>query len=216
MTDDQNFPGERSYLMPPVIEVVCQFSFAEEISHTIPDWSKIHTAFSPQYPYLEEAMRQHLGIESKEKQFDESRKISKLARFRSPDKRRVIQLGDGAFSLHQLHPYTRWADYLPFVESALSTYQNIKPQANPQECVLRYINKLVLEERDVEVTDYLKLYPKLPEGFPGLEDFHCEVLFPGDLDEEQLRVIVMSGRESESNANSLLIDLNLYRVCSTK
>lgn len=72
---------------------------------------------------------------------------------------------------------------------------------------MRYINKLVLEERDVEVTDYLKLYPKLPEGFPGLEDFHCEVLFPGDLDEEQLRVIVMSGRESESNANSLLIDL---------
>lgn len=93
----------------------------------------------------------------------------------------LVQVRAQGFSFNRLAPYTTLDDYLPEIERTWRLFASITAPVQIRAVRLRYINRILLPmpESRVELEDYLKVGPRLPdEGrltFTGFLNQHTAV-----------------------------------------
>ena len=85
--------------------------------------------------------------------------------FLQNDEKQLVQVRSRGFSFNRLEPYGSLDDYLPEIERTWELFLSLAQPVQVIAVRLRYINRINLELVDgrVELDEYLKLGPRLPD-----------------------------------------------------
>ena len=80
---------------------------------------------------------------------------------------RIVGIGPEQLSVHMLRPYTEWEDFRPRIWQALEAYREIAEPEGIARVGLRYINRIALEGRSPDLSQYFTIPPRFPEVDPA-------------------------------------------------
>ncbi len=101
--------------------------------------------------------------------------------FLHDDEKQLVQVRGLGFSFNRLAPYSSLDDYLPEIERAWGLFVSFASPVQIRAVRLRYINRILLPLTNgrVELDEYLKLSPRLPDEkrltFAGFLNQHAVV-----------------------------------------
>ncbi|MCI0561312.1 MAG: TIGR04255 family protein, partial [Nitrososphaera sp.] len=83
------------------------------------------------------------------------------------DGRCLISLGSDVLSVNTLRPYDGWEQFRPRIEAALRAYFQVAQPAGVSRVGVRYINKIVLPGKEIDIGTYFRYgLPSVP-GLPS-------------------------------------------------
>jgi uncharacterized protein (TIGR04255 family) len=168
-------------------------------------------AYSDAYPKLQiRRFKEHrIQLEGDaEPQFSTRDGVEALM-FLDEDQKQIVQVRNQGFSFNRLAPYSSLDDYLPEMERTWSIFVPIIRPLRIRAVKLRYINRILLPavEDKLDLDDYLKLGPRVPEGdkLSLLNFMNRNVAV--DVKTGHLVTIVLASQQSESNKLPVIFDI---------
>ncbi len=123
--------------------------------------------FRDHYPKFQARYVQETKIETKPDQPPQMsvRKGLEALQLLHEDGKQLVQVRAQGFSFNRLAPYTSLDEYLPEIERTWRLFVGLASPIQIRAVRLRYINRIVLptEAGRVELNDYLKIGPRLPD-----------------------------------------------------
>jgi len=156
---DQQGQG-RQYRNPPIEEAVCQFSYRMnpcEFGWQGKFYEKIKDVYSgsPRDQDL-------LGVEG----LQTVRQVRKTL-FPTADDRELLGITADELSVHVLRPYSGWDRFRQRIVKAKSDFEDLLRPAGIKRVALRYINRIVLPETDLDLGKYFTFFPMITDTPPG-------------------------------------------------
>ena len=160
------------YKNPPIEEAVVEFRFVpgQEWDLTIPGKLHEHPDIKSQYPgkprtqkLLEAAFQAGSG------QPPNLAVREGVGRIQLVDHggRHLISLGSDVLGVNILRPYDGWEQFRPRIEAALRAYSEVAQPTGASRVGVRYINKIVLPGREINIGTYFRYgLPSVP-GLPS-------------------------------------------------
>jgi len=164
---------ERRYRKPPVIEALCEIYFAgSSWDDTVPGafYERVKGDFPQKRPRTIQEAQITLGPEQAAAGV---RQLPPWMQFVSEEKKRMFQLAQDLLVVNQLAPYPHFEEWEPDVYRALHIYGELAQPRNVARLGLRYINRVLIPEKQVRMEDYFTIYPNLPQR---LGDIHGSFL----------------------------------------
>jgi len=206
----------RRYKHPPIEEAVAEFRFepSQEWDFTMP--GRLHGELREEYPgkpRQQNAVQAHLMATHDEAANIAVRGGLVKVHLVTEDASRLVAIGPDVLSVHMLRPYQRngdssgWDEFRPRIVQALTAYWNVAEPYGVKRIGLRYINKVVIPESNVEAARYLRAAPPNVDGLPEQvrrSVGRAEYVYP---DEVQLLVEHATNEASEGLVVSLDIDV---------
>jgi uncharacterized protein (TIGR04255 family) len=133
--------------------------------------------------------------------------------FKSTDEKDICQARLDGFTLSRLAPYESWD---PFRNEARRLWKIYEDALKPEEIVrlaVRYINRIEIPLPIDDLSDYLRIYPEIPEGQPNtsLSGLFMKVSIP----QEDINATCMITEALEKSRTpktaSIILDIDLYR-----
>lgn len=199
----------RTYENPPLIEAVCEFRFtsSQPWDWTIP--GLVYEQIREEFPTKEQVNSVSMKIDPVEGKIVQEAQTR--MRFLNEDTTSLIQVAPDYLSVHQLRPYTMWN---LFKEQILKYFSIYCKAASPQDLSrvgLRYINQVVLPYRDVELEDYFRVLPQVPNPVPQIfPSFLLQIDIPYELPKSGLRIIFGTVQPNETSHATYALDLDMY------
>jgi uncharacterized protein (TIGR04255 family) len=205
------------YEDPPIEEVVCEIHFVQNDS-----WEPTHTGLI--YSELEEDFPERdqskaYGISHRNQEGEPSVpeiKTQERAQFKSEDGNSLIQVSPHFLSANRLRPYESWAEFLPIVESGLGAYESQVSPEGIERVSLRYINRIELDEDEIDLKEYFNFGIRIGEGVP--EDFFSFVagmVTPFEEGRDALKIQMKESRSGDPDTNAVLLELD-YSLVESK
>jgi len=162
--------SHRQYQNPPIEEAVCEFRFAPSLQWnlTVPGllYEKIKTNYpgEPKQQNLIQAEFQ-IGQLPINPGFALKQGTTKLL-FQSTDGKKLVGVGPDMLSIHSLRPYEGWDSFAERIKESFHSYIEVAKPQGIKHLALRYINKIVIPEQNIDLGKYFTVYPLIPEGIP--------------------------------------------------
>jgi uncharacterized protein (TIGR04255 family) len=160
---------DRPLHIPPIVEAVLDIEcdFAPGFDLTRLEESSKH-AFQDNYPRPRSQLLQEFKFETKPGGLPEhsERRAIQAFQFWHDDEKQIVQVRTAGYSFNRLAPYSSFDDYLPEIHRTWDLYRAIAMPIQVRAVQLRYINRISLPLTDgrVELDEYFKNGPRLPEG----------------------------------------------------
>ncbi|MEV7322831.1 TIGR04255 family protein [Streptomyces sp. NPDC093970] len=160
----------RTYKNPPIVEAVCTFSFASDSHWNVTVPGRFYELVRDEYPEEPEersVMQASINTipEARVEQVSLGSTGSRVA-FRN--KSQVLTIAPRNLGIHALAPYEGWESFRRRCLDALRSYGEVVGEAEISGLGLRYVNRIILPETTVNLSDYFTIVQGLPgEGFPG-------------------------------------------------
>lgn len=87
-------------------------------------------------------------------------------RLAKADDSRVLQLRRDGLAYSHMAPYSEWSVFKSEARPLWERYRSTFPDAKLNRCGLRYINRIDVPGKKVELEHYLRLYPEVPKSLP--------------------------------------------------
>jgi uncharacterized protein (TIGR04255 family) len=204
----------RNYRNPPVVEAACEFRFKTEHPW---DWTIpgiIYEKVSATYP----EKRQQAGIEVTLGPGETAMvpvpvppaAISRM-QFVKADKTALVQIGPNLLAVNQLPPYPEWPEFKRRIMEQLGIYRDVASPSGFARIGLRYVNKVDIPAVGIELKDYFRALPELPEQLPQVwSAFLMSVNLSHADPAATLRMTVASTPPEVKGHYLVLLDLDLY------
>ena len=158
----------RQYRNPPIKEAVCEFRFSPDDDWDLTLPGLFHEKIKSEYSAKPREVST-IGVGFQVGVIPEHRVLKAppapppgaKVQFLTADERRIVGIGPSLLSISVLQPYSRWEDFRENIESALMTYHEVAQPSGVQRIGLRYINQIVLEGGNIELTDYFTYAPDM-------------------------------------------------------
>lgn len=154
---------ERRYRKPPVIEALCEIYFSgSSWDDTVP--GAFYERIKADYPKKQQKKIQEAQITmGPEQAVAGVRQLPPWMQFVSDEKHRMIQIARDLLVVNQLPPYPHFEEWEPEVYRCLRIYQELAQPKTVGRLGVRYINRVVIPQKRVQMEDYFTIYPNLPE-----------------------------------------------------
>ena len=204
---------KRKYRNPPIVEVVCEFRFAEtpEWDPTVPGliYAELRDLFPVRRPLkqIDFAAQWQPSDTSLQSQW----RVEESIRLLREDERAFAQLLPHQISLHHLTPYPHWEGFQPLLAKTWQAYSIVVPDAEIQRIGVRYINRIELPVADPILSDYFTLYPTVgPLLAESHTAFGLQLFFPFDNGRDAMHLRFV--REESNNADDFvaILDFDYY------
>lgn len=130
--------------------------------------------------------------------------------FVSEVRREVVQVLSDAFTFSLLRPYTCWENFSSGAMRCWQRYRSIAEPGPVTRISLRYINRLSLPSGKIELTDWTRLHPTVPDVLGHTRGFLVRSGFAHP-DDAGLQAIASFGTISpEGDETALLFDINTW------
>ncbi|HEB75608.1 MAG TPA: TIGR04255 family protein [Nitrospirae bacterium] len=200
----------RVYSNPPIIEALCEFQFipSQPWDLTIP--GLIYEKVKDQFPDRQQQLG--IGVQFTPTEKGIEHKIEPAPpriQFHRRDKTALIQVAPDLLVVNQLRPYPKWENFKPLILNALQTYIEIVSPRGFKRIGLRYINKLNINDKTIEISDYLNFYPSVPEDIPSVyTNFICRVEVPYNKERDLMLLTVATSPPENQEVLSIVLDLD--------
>ena len=156
-------------LHPPIVEAVLDFDCDLPPGHDLVALeARAIESLGNDYPKHDRQWLQEHVIAAKQDASEttySSRHALRALRFHQEGGKQLVQLRALGYSFNRLAPYGALDEYLPEIERTWRIYVDLAKPSQVRQLRLRYINRILLpmaaDQLDLE--DYLKLGPRLPE-----------------------------------------------------
>lgn len=154
---------KKKYKNPPIEEAVVEFLFVpgQEWDLTIP--GKLHAHHDIKDLYSGKPRTQKLIKESTVQSVPGQLNLAVeegIARIQlvDNDEHNLISLGTDVLSVNLLRPYpdNGWEYFRPRIETVLNAYSEVAKPKGVKRVGVRYINKIVVPEKEIEIGDYFQ------------------------------------------------------------
>ncbi len=199
----------RTYNKPPLIEAVCDFRFSssQPWDWTIP--GLFYEQIRDRFPIKEQLNTIETVVDPDQGRFVQQ--AQPKLQFASETRSEVIQIGPNNLSIHQLPPYDGWAHFKKRILEYLQTYSNAANSSGLSNIALRYINHIELPYADVELEDYFRVMPQIPQPIPQIfPAFLLNVDIPYESPVSGLRIIFGTVVPKKLGDFAYVLDLNMY------
>lgn len=209
----------RRYRNPPIEEALCEFRFlpSREWDLTIP--GKFHLSLGDEYSgkpqeqkVVDIALNAEAGQPPKMSYGEGLAKVQLVTK----DGKRQVGIGKDVLSVHMLRPYqdpshpdrSGWDEFQPRISAALDAYWKVAKPIGVLRIGIRYINKIVIPQKAVEVKKYLRCALPVVSGFPEqLRHFMSRVDYA---DEDDIRIVLSQGSiNAPQDHVGFLLDLDV-------
>ncbi|BBX75455.1 TIGR04255 family protein [Mycobacterium shinjukuense] len=123
-----------------------------------------------------------------------------------------IIAGLDRFAYSQLSKYSSWED---FIENVRPRWLRYKQVASPEKVTnvgVRYVNRIVIPKRQVEINDYLRtkvdISPYLPQA---INRYFAQISFPINAYDAEATVNTALVEAPEPDATALVVDIDVSR-----
>jgi len=151
------------YNNSPIIEALVEVYFSQT-KNDFSVWADFSSKVRSSYPDVEELLvtKAELQISSTG---EGKQKISpeKLYRFYNKDRTQLIQANKDFVTINQLKPYSDYERFRTEAEEALRNYINATSPKSINRIGMRYINQIMIPEVNVELSNYFRLMPQIPD-----------------------------------------------------
>lgn len=158
----------RKLARPPIVEAVLDIDCDLPPKTNIRDLEETaRERFRGQYPKFKtrHLFEHELQAKADEPPQTKTRRGIQGYMFLQEDEKQLVQVRAQGYSFNRLAPYTELDDYLPEVERTWAIFLELAQPVQVTAIRLRYINRINLPFREgkVELDEYLKLGPRLPD-----------------------------------------------------
>lgn len=154
----------RKYKNPPIIEAVCEFRFQPGMAWDHTFAKRIHDRLRGTFPKKREmtSFQASLTIvpQGSQQQLHQNKALQLL---RDDEKASVI-IDVDRLAVSHLKPYPTWEDFLPLIEQSFDAYKNVVEPKGLHRVGVRYINQIEMPGTQINLSDYLNLFPTLNWG----------------------------------------------------
>lgn len=197
----------RKYKNPPLVEALCEFVFVE----TPADFQAFENSFRAKIDpsFSERIEKMNITIDVFPDKTAPIQQNVGLIQYKNPKTNSLIQIGKNLLAINQLTPYTSWEDFVPLVKSNLDAYLSITGAYKLNRIKIRYINKILLPDEDMNIADFFKYSMIVPKEIAStIANFkvHTEHLFNNNRD--LLSVNLHNAPPSEENFVPFVLDLS--------
>jgi uncharacterized protein (TIGR04255 family) len=154
-----------NYKKPPVVEALCELFFEpRDWDDTVP--GAFYGRMQDEFTIKEQLSGSETEINMGPGQATTVgvRPLPPRMRFFTPTRDRLIQLGPNLLVVNKLQPYTSFEDWVGTLEQALTHYQEVVPGAAVTRVGVRYLNRIAVPGDRVELQNYFRVIPVLPES----------------------------------------------------
>ena len=203
----------RSYRNPPVEEALVEFRFVpgQEWDPTLP--GKLHQHAAIKRGYTGKPRTQKIVEAALEAGRDQPSQMTLREGFGrvqlvNENGTRLISLGPDVLSVNVLRPYEGWTQFRQRIAIALQAYAEVAEPSGVLRVGVRYINKIVLPEKEIELKTYFQCgppsVPELPSKMAGFMS-RVEFLYP---DAVKL-LLTQASIDAPEEPSAFLLDLDV-------
>lgn len=130
-------------------------------------------------------------------------------RFTSENNNEILQVKENGFTFSKLAPYENWKKFRDKAKHLWTIYQKATSPQNIIRIAVRFINRFDFPGTNIELSDYLNIFPQVPER-NSLNGFSMQTsLDQSDIDSTLIitQALVPSIRP---NTVSILLDFDLF------
>lgn len=198
----------RTYSKPPLIEAVCDFKFSssQPWDWTIP--GLFYEQIRDSFPIKEQLNIVETTIDPNQGKFVQQ--AQPKLQFASETRDTVIQIAADNLSIHELPPYNGWADFKKHILEYLQMYSKVAHPSGLANVALHYVNYIELPGADVELEEYFRVMPQVPQPIPQVfPSFLLNVDIPYSSPASGLRIIFGTVVPKTLGTFAYLLDLNM-------
>ena len=178
----------RKYKNPPIIEALSEFQFAPGQPWDFTIHGLFYEKVNKEFPDKQQQMG--IGIRVKHEagaiQHEVLQSPDRMQFYRQ-DKTALVQVGTDLLTVNHLKPYPTWESFKPLILDNLSKYKEIAQPKGFKRLGLRYINKIDIMAKSIELTDYFNYYPYIPKELPQIHDaFNVRVEIPREENHDRM------------------------------
>lgn len=194
------------YLKPPITESVIELRFSEEI-----DFEKIvkrAEKFKRAYP--NESKNMEFLTEISEKGV--SGRVADIGlRFSSKDELDILAINKSSFMVSRLAPYPGWEEFSTRFHTDFERFTEEFGRRTFVRAGMRFINRLDIPLDTIDVKEFIKVYPQLPE-FDRSKSRSFALSSTFELEGQGLSVTLQSAtiESPVPNCISLVIDIDIF------
>jgi len=204
----------RKYKYPPVVESLCEFKFISGQPWDITIPGLIYKEIGKKFP--EKRQQTGIGVQFRATAKGVEHKIEPTPpriQFHKKDKTALIQVAPDLLVINQLKPYPIWDNFKSMILENFQVYKEVATPKGFKKISLRYINVFGFDKPQIELRDYFRYYPFIPEDLPQIqESFLTRVEFPYGSGNEKLILTLATIIPSRPNTLSLVLDIDYAMV----
>jgi uncharacterized protein (TIGR04255 family) len=203
----------RRYKNPPIEEALVEVRFAqtEEWDLTIPGKLHEHPDIKKEYqgkPRTQKVVAAALEVGPAQPANLAVREGVGRIQLINEAGNRLISLGPGVLSVNMLRPYDGWELFRPRIETALRAYNEVAAPTGVTRLGVRYINRIVVPQKDSDVGIYFRCGPPTTPELPSeMAGFMSRVEFLYD-DGVKL-LLTQASIDAPDGQSAFLLDLDL-------
>lgn len=207
------------YGKPPIEEALCEFRFKSDQDWDLTIPGRLYAELEEEYPGKPRDQKaMEIGLDIQEGSPPNIRYNEGLAKVQllSKNGRRMVGVGPNALTIHILKPYqdldsetNGWEDFKSRISVALKAYWNVAEPEGICRVGIRYINKIIIPQRELDIKEYLQVALPGAEKLPkDLTRFMSQVEYEY---QDKVRLILSQGYAGMSQEcnRELLLDLDV-------
>lgn len=193
---------------------MCEFQFISKPSWDLTVPGLIYERVKENFPDKQQQMEIGFQLRSTEKGIEHKvEPASPRIQFYKSDKTALIQVAQDLFVINQLKPYPTWNKFKPMIINGFNVYKEVANPKGFKRIGLRYINILNFPMEEIELKDYFRYYPHVPDNLPEpLGSFLTRIEFPYEKGKENLILSLGSIIPQKPDNTSLVLDLDYAMV----
>ncbi len=207
----------KRYKNPPLIEALCEFYFAPEISQDFDSiinllYEKIQNGFPKRYRLQLQASQINIDTSGTP---EITAQLLPLVRFQSSTEQVLIQIGQNLLTVNHLKPYTSWEEFLPSVEMGFNAYREVVKPKTINRVALRYINRIEIASNRIDLENYFDFRPFIKQKLlQDLSAFNLGIQIPREEARDALNIQLASIESGSPTIVAIMLDLTYSLVKS--
>ncbi|OBC03023.1 hypothetical protein A5782_00465 [Mycobacterium sp. 852002-40037_SCH5390672] len=204
------------YAKPPVVEVICQVTFDEAVPWSVATPGVLFQALKDEYP-ADPTVMGAIRTTINSAQGGEIVVDPQAARFLFSNReqnRRLVANGT-CLSVNALPPYEEWPNVVARFENAATAFRDAVADFTPVSASLRYINRIVIPEPSLNVSDYFTIPIVEAHRESAIQGFitRSQILLPAE--SAQLTITFGSHEHDVDTESAFLLDIEVSAPTNT-
>ncbi len=200
----------KKYKNPPLVEALCEFRFISDEPWDLTLPGLIYEKVKKEFPHRQQQLGIDVQFRPTEKGLEHKiEPAPPRIQFLNEDKNALIQIAPDLLVVNQLKPYPNWERFKKKILEIFRIYKEIARPRSFRNIGLRYINIIEINEQKIELKEYFRFYPYIPNDLPeDFDSFLVRAEFPFESAKE--RLILTLTRVIPKNPDVISILLDLY------
>lgn len=199
-----------NYLQAPIIEAVIDIktTSSKDMNFTKLELAT-HEKFSRDYPIVSKQFQNEFILKPSE--YPQTNPITSHPglRFTSEDRKQILQIKEEGFTFSRLAPYENWEKFRNEAKRLWMIYHKIVHPQYITRIAIRFINRFDFPGAAIELSNYLKIFPHLPESYL-IKGFSMQAILSQDDINSTLIITQALLPSIKPKTISILLDFDLF------